>query len=53
MGDATATVSSKPQNSGKEFEAARSFGGEERIEAIEARIQLLPLHNLIAAPHAP
>ena len=51
--DATATVSSQPYNSGKEFEAARPFGAEERLKAIEARIERLPLHNLILAPPAP
>ena len=32
---------------------ARSFDAEERLEAIEARIQRIPLHNLIVALPAP
>ena len=38
---------------GREFEAARSFGGEERLEAIEARKQTLQLHNLLVALPVP
>ena len=42
-------MSRQPYKGAKGFETGGASDGDERLKAIEARMQALPLHNLIVA----